>query len=316
MIKHLFKLMWNKKKENFLLISEILVSFMVTFAVFSLLIYNYQNYKLPTGFKYENVWMVSLFNAVQPKDKDSITAAHDQLKMALLNLPKVKEVSYISGNAPFTHNTFGDNITYHHFSVDIDTYTADRDYEKLMGIKILSGRWFNAEDKASAYLPIVLNASTAERMNLTGKAVGEIVKLNGHQKKVIGVIQDLKDKGTFTKVSPGIYSLIDTSNVDYMNTILVKVDPDADARFEDKMYRLIANATRSGNIQIQHLSEMQSTKDKDILVPLIVFRLVDMQQFFCCYDSYIMGYFVEHVILLVLFQMNSLVSLLFYVLEN
>ena len=58
MLKHLFKLIWNKKKQNFLLIAEMLVSFLVIFAVFTLLIYFYRNYKQPMGFDYENVWAV------------------------------------------------------------------------------------------------------------------------------------------------------------------------------------------------------------------------------------------------------------------
>ena len=33
MIKHLFKLIWNKKKQNFLMIIEMFVSFLVIFAV-------------------------------------------------------------------------------------------------------------------------------------------------------------------------------------------------------------------------------------------------------------------------------------------
>ena len=43
MFKHLFKLIWNKKKQNFLLMSEMFVSFLVIFAVFTLMIYYYQN---------------------------------------------------------------------------------------------------------------------------------------------------------------------------------------------------------------------------------------------------------------------------------
>ena len=39
MFKHLFKLIWNKKKQNFLLMSEMFFSFLVLFAVFTLLVF-------------------------------------------------------------------------------------------------------------------------------------------------------------------------------------------------------------------------------------------------------------------------------------
>src|SRR4051812_13358043 len=58
MFTHLFKLIWNKKRQNALLIIEMFVSFIVMFAVFTAIVYAYKNYKLPMGFSYENVWSV------------------------------------------------------------------------------------------------------------------------------------------------------------------------------------------------------------------------------------------------------------------
>ena len=59
MLRHLFKLIWNKKRQNLLLMSEILVSFLVMYAIFTLVVYYYNNYKKPMGFSYDNVWSVS-----------------------------------------------------------------------------------------------------------------------------------------------------------------------------------------------------------------------------------------------------------------
>src|SRR5688500_4452622 len=73
MFKHLFKLIWNKKKQNFLLITEMFVSFLVLFAVFSMVVYFYQNYKKPRGFDYENVWVVSFSMPRHIQSNDSIT---------------------------------------------------------------------------------------------------------------------------------------------------------------------------------------------------------------------------------------------------
>src|SRR5690606_26308208 len=58
MIKHLIKLIWNKKRSNFLLTTEIFASFIVLFGVMSLVFYNYGNYAEPPGYDYEDVWAV------------------------------------------------------------------------------------------------------------------------------------------------------------------------------------------------------------------------------------------------------------------
>ena len=60
MFKHLFKMIWNKKKQNSLLISEIFLSFLVIFGVFSYAINAYNNYAMPMGIKYKPVWVIRI----------------------------------------------------------------------------------------------------------------------------------------------------------------------------------------------------------------------------------------------------------------
>ncbi len=58
MIKHLFTLVWNRKKINALILVEIFVSFIVLAVVTTAVIYHIDSYRMPTGFRYENVWRV------------------------------------------------------------------------------------------------------------------------------------------------------------------------------------------------------------------------------------------------------------------
>jgi putative ABC transport system permease protein len=273
MIKHLFKLIWNKKKENFLLISEILISFMVMFGVFTIIVYNYQNYKQPMGFTYDNVWRVDLGQTGEGK-KDSVMMLHANLKNALNGMSKVKGLSYSSGNIPFSNSMMGTELHYRHTNVKTDVYRTDEDYGKVMEMKMLAGRWFNEQDRNSAYRPIILNAAASSQLTGSVNAVGKIVKLSDDQMKVIGIADNFKDKGDFKPATAGIFTLIDTSSVPGIHTILLKVSPDADARFEDKIYRLIANTTKAGNLDITPLSEMRIKKNKDTIVPLIIVLII------------------------------------------
>jgi putative ABC transport system permease protein len=50
MLLHLFKLIWNRKKQNALLITEMFVSFLVMFGIFTMIVYSYKNYKTADGF--------------------------------------------------------------------------------------------------------------------------------------------------------------------------------------------------------------------------------------------------------------------------
>jgi len=104
MTKHLFKLIWNKKKQNFLLMSEMLVSFLVIFAVFTLMVYYYNNYKKTMGFDCENLWVVNYNNTYQTKSTDSLNIFYENLRQTIKSMPQVKEVSFCSDKADFAHH--------------------------------------------------------------------------------------------------------------------------------------------------------------------------------------------------------------------
>ena len=56
MIRHVFKLIWNRKRTNFLMMTEIFVSFLVLFAVVALGVYTADNWRRPLGFSIDRVW--------------------------------------------------------------------------------------------------------------------------------------------------------------------------------------------------------------------------------------------------------------------
>src|SRR5579859_811830 len=100
MLRHLFRLIWNKKKQNLLLISEMLFSFLVIFAVFTLVVHNYRNYRKGTGFDHQNVWVVNFQNLRKPGSADSLTRFYASVEQALRAIPQIVSVSFTSENYP------------------------------------------------------------------------------------------------------------------------------------------------------------------------------------------------------------------------
>ncbi len=60
MMRHLFKLVWNRKRSNALIILEIFFSFLVVFIVATLGVYFWDNYRRPLGFSYQDVWRIEV----------------------------------------------------------------------------------------------------------------------------------------------------------------------------------------------------------------------------------------------------------------
>ncbi len=277
MFKHLFKLIWNKKKQNFLLMSEILVSFLVIFAVFTLVVYYYHNYKKPMGLDYQGVWVINYSNSYQTKNTDSLNLYYSTLVQTIKSLPQVKQVSFTADNTPFTQNMNTGGITFNNKKMDGNNwYTVDDNYKNVLNMDLLEGRWFNKGDYATKSKPIVINSDLKEKLFGNGSALGKLIGDGDNKSKmrVIGVVQSIKIKGDYANTEAGLYQRTDTGSFRWLGKMLVKVTPDADATFEGKLYKTVANYMKNSDVEIEHLADKRVSINYFTLVPIIVLLIV------------------------------------------
>jgi putative ABC transport system permease protein len=274
MLKHLFKLIWNKRKQNFLLLSEILVSFMVIFAVFSFLTFYYQNYSKPTGLEYEKVWNITFDRGGQQTSTDSLGIIYDNLKKSLKAMPQIEEVSFSSSNIPYSNNTMSTGLTYNkqNFSY-INNYNAEDGYRKVWNMNLIEGRWLSPEDVVSKDQNIVINESLKTAMFGKASAIGKVLGDHEDKKriKVVGVVQDIKSNGDYWPSGYAMFTRIDTGYYKYLHNVLVRVTPNADAAFESQLYKFMANTFKGSAIEIQHVSEMRDSKNETTVIPMLIF---------------------------------------------
>lgn len=277
MFKHLFKLIWNKRKQNFLFLSEILVSFLVIFAVFSFLTYYYQNYSKPLGFDHQQVWAISYDGSQQTKNPDSLSILQENLRRSLKAMPMIAEVSFSSRNFPYSNSTMSTGLNQKGRMFDrVNNYQVEDDYPKVWNMTLLEGRWFNPEDAIGKHKNIVINETLKTLIFGNGVAIGkEIGDYEDKAKlKVIGVVQDIKANGDFVPAGNAMFTRMDSAAYSYARTILVKVKPDAGATFESKLYKFMASTFKNSTIEIQHLSEMRDAKNQVTIMPMIIFIII------------------------------------------
>jgi putative ABC transport system permease protein len=277
MFRHLFILIWNKKRQNALLISEMLLSFLVMFAVFTLAVYAYRNYKKPMGMDYGNVWAVNFNNPLNAENADSLGRFYEGLRGTLRSLPLVRDVAFSSDNLPFYENTSVGHVSYNGKSTGrVNTYMVSDAYAAVLQMQVLEGRWFTREDAVAKNQPVVINRTLKEQLFGTGTAIGQLLgkEDDKNKQKIIGVVEDLKAKGDYAVAGPGIYWRIDTSDLHGLGRMLIRVAPDADAAFEGRLYKTLANAMKHANIEIEHLVNKRTTINYWALVPMIVLLIV------------------------------------------
>jgi len=277
MFAHLFKLIWNKKKQNFLLMLEIFISFLVIFAVFTMIVYYYRNYKKPLGFDYENVWVIKYNNTLQTSNNDSLSLFYETLKQTIKAMPQVKDITFTSYNIPMSQASSQSGFTHNNEQfMGVNWYFVDDNYKNVLDMKMLEGRWFNKQDVVTKNHPVVINESLKERLFGNNPATGKIIGDARQQDKmhVIGVVEDIKQFGDYVNPGIAVFHKADTSAFHWFGRMLVKVSPDADATFESHLYKTIANYMRNANIEIEHMDNNRKGINTFYLVPVIILLVV------------------------------------------
>ncbi len=274
MLTHLFKLIWNKKKQNFLMITEMFVSFLVIFAVFSMLVYKYNNYKVPVGFDFKDVWVVNYNDAIKPVDADSVALYMNNIRQSLKSLPGVVDVSFASGNVPFSFNTNNTELNNNGKKYRSNIFTVEANYASLFKNKMIEGRWYDKSDIPAKPFPIVINQTLKREIFGNENALGKTIIQDKEKLKIIGVVADMKDRGEYETPEAGYFNLADTGAYKWNSTILVRVQPDVDAAFEAKLFKTLNNVIYNANIEIEHFDDKEERKNKISLVPLIILVVV------------------------------------------
>lgn len=277
MFKHLFKLIWNKKKQNSLLIVEILLSFMVMFAVFTFGVNSYRNYSKPIGIDYKHVWVITYGNSLKTTNSDSLTLFYEGLLRNIKALSQVQNASFTGGNVPFSNSHSTSAFTYQGKKFDqVNQFMVDENYANTLGIKILDGRWYNKQDAGSKAKVTVINNVLKEKLFGKASAVGKTIGDYEDKKKtkIIGVVNDIKFDGDYQSTGISMYNRYDTADYRWMGKILVKVSPDADASFESRLSKMLSNSIKNSSIEIEHLPNKLKSYNKLTLVPLIILSIV------------------------------------------
>ncbi len=280
MLKHLFRLMWNKKRGHVLLIVEILAAFLVLFGVTSLITHNLGNYRQPLGYDYHNVWTIGFDTRSQSDTIASETMR--QLKARAQTYPEVRAVALSSSNAPLSQNQSNREVRFGKISQPTDHFSTDRDFARTMNVPVLEGRWFDKSDEGEGIKPVVINQPLRKGLFGTGPALGQLVTFyepgpknpNPEKFRVVGVMGNFKSRGEYQSNDFGIFELTREAKPHWLRTMVVKVAPGTDAGFEARLMKDFAAMTKDWNIDVSYMEKQRQTMQNITLVPVLIFLIV------------------------------------------
>jgi len=298
MIKHLFKMVWNRKRTNFLITVEIFFSFLVLFAVILFGVYYIDNYRKPLGFSYENVLNISFTvarplkpapaiepNQAPPTQKEPSPALliARQLFLALRDFDEIESFAGAS-ITPYSNSTSITSYDLAVGTVEIYTNAATDSFAETVGLNVTRGRWFSKEDDGAGYLPIVINERLSRNVfgsqdpigkNLLGDTrtrEGDVAP----EHRVIGVITDFRKDGEFAGLQNYMFQRqnLNDPETEAPSHILVRVRPGTTAEFEERLMSRMQAVAKDSSFEIEPVADARDERLKISLTPIAVAGLV------------------------------------------
>ena len=301
MIRHVFKLIWNRKRTNLLMMIEIFVSFLVLFAVVALGVYTADNWRRPIGFDYERVWAVEV-DMQQTSDDTFDDAQQETARQLMFALKEFSEIEQAAGTmlAPYQFGSSNSNYQWRGRRVEFGIAEVTDDFKDVLGLKIVEGRWFSREDDGQNYHPVVINKDARVDLFGTGPAIGE--SLNGDRphglpsddlpddtvkQRIVGVVEAYREDGEFD--GERNYALFRKTMLGAQEgrgdaatrrrdrpprNLLIKVRPGTTAEFEERLIKRLQAAAPSWSFEVSTLKEMRDASIQFAMAPLAAVGLV------------------------------------------
>jgi putative ABC transport system permease protein len=296
MTSHLIRLIWNRKRHNFLLAIEIFCSFLVLFTVVLLGTHWLNNWRQPLGFNIERVWAISVDR--KERAQDPVVSArqrdtYQQLFAMLADLPAV-ELAAGASLSPYSNSSWSQDVRLQDgrrllYGVDSTTDA----FGDLLALQIIAGRWFSKEDDAATVQPVVINRRMAREIFGEGNAVGQLIperqELNSRgelppARRVIGVIDDFRKDGEFSAPGPFLFyrMRLDVAPTSFNGAfrgpdaawppgvLLVRVAPGTTAAFEETLLTRLQAVAREWSFEVRPLIAEREGKLRLYAIPLII----------------------------------------------
>ena len=279
MIRHVFKLIWNRKMRNFLLIIEIFFSFLVLFAVGTMTISNIRNYLEPLGFDCKNVLVLRTgWNSLENKEtKPEIVSSMKQIYNELKSSPEVVNVSWVSGDVPFFNAQWSTSIEIEGKEFSAGICMAGDDYYKVLNIPILEGRWFNQEDAASSRIPIVIEKKLKDlAYNDEESVLGKVIPRKNDEFVIVGVAADYHFRGEFASHKGGFFMRQDfeDSLSEIPDCFIFSVTSGTGIEFEDQLLRRFGAMVPGWSMKISSLEDLHAEGIRDMLMGMLLYGVV------------------------------------------
>lgn len=278
MIRHMFKMIWNRKRRNSLLIIEILFSFLVLFGIASAAISLIVKYQKPLGFDYDDVWAIraGFHFHLESRSESEIRGLLLRLDRELKSFNEIESVAWSSFNTPFGTGRMVTTLDWKGQKLDLDQFEVDDNYAEVLRMPIAEGRWFNREDDVSLVNAVVINKELKDIIFGEEPAAGKVYTSKDDEYLVVGVVENFRYRGDFEQHHPAYFrrGLVEDTLSHLPEVALVRVRAGTDVRFEKELSDRLSALAPGLSLRIVNIKESRIQYIKDIMLGLVLTAII------------------------------------------
>lgn len=299
MTRHLFKLIWNRKRANALVIAEIAVCFLVLFAVLTTSLYALHNYSRPLGFTPARVVKVEV-EFEESRDDDGRTRQtgpaapepparnpYETRQRALLQMikadPAVEDAAW-GAPLPFSQSNETTAYAFRKRDIRYSVARATDEYRAVLDIEITRGRWFSAEDDGGGYEATVISEALARTAFGDQDPVGQSLSADrgsdddphARERRVVGVMRAFRQEGEMDTRED--YALLRAeyprADMRRVSGLVLRMRSGADATAEARLAAALQAAAPDWSFRLEPLEISAGLNRRLALTPLLLALVV------------------------------------------
>jgi len=278
MLAHITKLIWNRKRANLLIITEVTITFIVLFLIMTLALSNYQTYHQPLGFEWKNTWEINVNTGAEWHNKTD-NKQFGQLVSALKQQSEIASVG-LTYMPIFERARMTNTETINEQDIYYQANYVDQEGPKNWGVELIAGRWFGEQDNGQNYTEVMINQRFSE---LAFKDISPIDfqfsdedKPEEKPKRIVGVFKDFRQMGEFSDPMPYLFYRyqLPIGNDRGMRNINLTFNDKSNAAYEEKVLKLLKGIMPNWEFSIRTWQSKRDDQITQVLIPLTVMSVI------------------------------------------
>ncbi|MEM7049047.1 MAG: FtsX-like permease family protein [Acidobacteriota bacterium] len=275
MLMHVFKLIWNRKRANALIIAELALAFLVVFFIAAVGAHFLHRWNQPLGFEWRNTLEILPSKALVGQswsEEDGRRAR--ALVSTLEDQPEVEWVHH--SFPPFRQWAWRTSVGLDERQVGVNVNWMSDGAPEDFGVELLEGRFFAETDATPDRIPVLIDQQVAAAIFPRGFEPGRDIRLRDDSEErpswiAVGVFRAFRQQGELGAVRPYLIARFPKEDLTQgISTLQVRLKAGTPVSFEEKLQELVGAEADTWSVTVTPLERLRADRIREMVLPLMV----------------------------------------------